>query len=182
MSSEKAEFVRDWLAGLGDERIEEYHNPGLGTQRAKERDLQRLKEMGFGDKDSARRLEIRIDNMASFKSLMSSVAQVCENPRYGDIVNAEYFAMFGEIASGLKALLNTKSVRDKLPALQLSYLTTAELGLQAVIKQYDAMTMDQVLRTIDLIVQPLGDHLKMMCDVMGVHPVTGVPLIGGGNG
>ncbi len=177
--SEKAEPIRQWLASLGYERLEEMRNPGLGTQRAKERDLALLKAQGYSNTEALQRLQDRIDTMSGYKSLMAAIKEVVEKPRYGDIVNAEYFALFGDITTGLQAVLNTKSVRDALPSLQLRALLYAESALQELIRQRDHMTMQQVISAVDKIVAPLGDHLRMVCETLNIDHITGKPLSGG---
>ncbi len=175
------EHIRQWMAEVANERIEEMLNPGLGTQRAKERDLKLLKAQGYSNKQALDRLEIRIDTMSGFKSLMEKIKEVCINPNYGKITNAEYMALFGEVASGLEAILNTKSVRDALPTLQLSYLKTAELTLREAISASNELTMAQLLSLVNDYVLPLGEHLKTVSEKLGRHHITGKRLLGRGD-
>lgn len=175
--SPKAESIREWLAHLAYERLEEAAQPGLASQRARERDLALLKAHGYGDHEATQFLEARIQGVDTFKQLMTLVKEVCESPNYGQIVNSEYQAMFGKVASELRVILDTKSVRDALPALQLSYLRTAELGLQQLVKQSDHLTMPQILAAIASIVRPLGEHLRVVCNLLGIDPITGKPQL-----
>jgi DNA-damage-inducible protein D len=174
--SPKAEPIRQWLADLGYERLEEIRNPGLGTLRAKERDLALLKAQGYSNTEALTRLQDRIDGMTGYKSLMATVKQVCEKPRYGELVNAEYMALFGEIAERLKEILNTKSIRDVLPPLQSSYLRTSELSIQTVIQSQSRLSMNDILEIIDEVVVPLGNMLRTISDKQGVHHITGQRL------
>jgi hypothetical protein len=90
-------------------------------------------------------------------------------------------ALFGELAEQLREVLHTKSIRDELPALQLSYLRTAELTLQEVMSTQDRLTMDDVLVIVDECITPLGNHLRKISDMRGLNHITGKPLLNTGS-
>src|SRR5574337_1957142 len=177
--SPKAEPIREWLASLGAREIDEARHPEKAVAR-RIHELQKYERAGYGNAAEIRRLRERHEGIDSLKQLKDLIAQVCDNPNYAQIMNAEYLAMFGEIASELKRILNTSSIRDALPPLQLQYLKTAEYGLLELIKQANLMDMEQILQTIDLIVRPLGEHLKQVSDMLGVHHITGQKLLNSG--
>lgn len=175
------EPLRAWMAEIANERLEEYRSPGLGTQRAKERDLNRLKELGYSNKEALSHLEVRIDVMDTFKSLTSRIAQICDNPQYGTIINKEYLALFGAVAKDLESILNTKSIRDALPTLQLTYLKTAEISIREMLRSYDKITMTGVISVINDVVIPLGEMLRKISAATGKDHITGKPLLKDGN-
>lgn len=171
--SPNAEPIRRWLTSLGYERLQEIADPALGVQRAVERAAESYRQQGKDDKWIAE----RIDAISDYKRLCDAIDRVCDKPRYGEIVNTEYKALFGHVAKALQDLLNTKSVRDALPRLALSYLHTAEVGLQELLNQSDRLANDEICSIAREICLPLGDHLQTISNRLGVHPITGAPLL-----
>lgn len=177
--SEKAEPFRQWMAELGYRALEEAANPELAVRRRRA-ELAKLEKAGYGNHPEVQRLRDRDNSIEVFKSLKTTIAAVCENPHWGRLINAEYQAMFGEINSTLQVILNTKNVRDALPSLQLTALTYAERTLQAVIAQQERLTNEQIEDMIEEAVLPIGNHLRKVCDALGIHHITGKPLLTGG--
>lgn len=177
--SPKAEPLRQWMAELGYRALEEAANPELAVRRRRA-ELARLEKAGYGNHPETQRLRDRDNSIEVFKSLKHSIAQVCEHPKWGQIINAEYQALFGEITSQLKIILQTENVRDGLPSLQLTWLTASERTLQAVIAQQDRLTNEQILDVIEECIVPIGAHLRRICQQLGIHHITGKSLLGEG--
>ena len=55
--SPKAEPIKQWLASLGNQRMEEVNDPELGMQRARSRAIQVYKSRGMTDKEIEQRLQ-----------------------------------------------------------------------------------------------------------------------------
>lgn len=179
--SPNAEPIRQWLARVGYERLEEMANPELGLTRADARYLEAQRARGLSETDAQEQLANRRNGKVDFQALMNAVQRVCvDTPRYGALVNTEYEQLFGTIASELKVMLNSDSIRDALPALQYSYVRTAELNMRQLLQNADRMTFDQIQRAMVRIAQPLGEHLAEMCELFGIDRVTGQPLLQGG--
>jgi DNA-damage-inducible protein D len=174
--SPKAEPLRDWLAELGYRAYEEEQKPALAVQRRVE-ELERYEKAGYANHPAIQLFRKRHQNIDNFKALMATIEKVCEKPNFGHFVNAEYLALFGEIADDLKLILETKSIRDALPMVQLTTLSAAEARLQLVIENQRYMTMDMLLETVELYIRPMGDDLKRFCDLIGVHHITGKRLL-----
>jgi hypothetical protein len=174
--SSKAEPIREWLAELGYRAIEEMANPELAVVR-RQAELKKLTDAGYGNHPAVQHLRDRDTNIAVFKSLKATIARVCENPRWGHIFNTEYNAMFGQVAAQLELILQTKSIRDALPSLQLTALTYAERTLQAMLEAQDRLDNDTVVSMVDEHIRPIGQHLRQTCDMLGIHHITGKPLL-----
>lgn len=174
--SPKVEPLRQWLAELGYRALEEAANPELAVRRRRA-ELARLEKAGYGNHPDTQRLRDRDANIEVYKSLKATIGQVCENPNWGRLANAEYLAMFGEIASQLQIILGTKSVRDSLPSQQLTALTYAERTLQLVLARQETLTNAQIEQLIDYTVRPIGEHLRAICDALGIHHISGKPLL-----
>lgn len=170
------EQLRTWMAVTARERIEETADPELGIQRAIDRAKRTYERQGKPETW----IEDRLKTIDDFKLLCQSIDKVCSNPNYPAIVNSEYVALFGMMAASLKVLLKTKSVRDSLPELQLSHLHTAEVGLRMLLDRSEGMTTNAICEAAQAICQPLNASLVSISQVLGVHHVTGQPLIGGG--
>lgn len=146
----------------------------------RKREIDKYERAGLADRMEVRRLKDRDANIEVFKSLKATITKVCENPHFGRLINAEYLAMFGEVASTLQIILNTKNVRDGLQSLQLTYLTAAERSLQAILEHHKHMTNGQIESAIQDAITPLGATLKNLCNSLGIHPITGKPLLESG--
>lgn len=151
-----------------------------GAQRARQRDLGYLRSSGNDEHALTTHLETRIKSIDTVESLKKTVVTICAKPNFGQMFNAEYKALFGLFASELKAILHTKHLRDSLPELQLSYLHIAEQGVNGALKRFDVLTMDKIVEIIDLVVIPLGNHLRDVSILHGLDPITGRPSLSAG--
>lgn len=174
--SAKAEPVRQWLAALGYREIEEAQKPALAAQR-REKELEKLYAAGYGDHAAVQQLQARHEGIENLKRLKEAVSALCASPRFGDIFNAEYVALFSMVAKQLETLLETKSIRDALPLLQLRALSYAETSLTLLLGNYEAMSNEQILQAVEVAIRPIGEHLKAISDAAGVHHVTGRKLL-----
>ena len=177
--SPNAEPIRQWLAKVGYERLEEMADPALGLSRADARYLESQRARGLSEAEAQEQLSNRRNGKADFQALMNAVQRVCvDTPKYGALVNTEYEQLFGTIASELKLMLQSDNIRDALPPLQYSYIRTAELNMRQLLQNKDRMTFDQIQRAMVRIAKPLGEHLAEMCELFGIDRVTGRPLLG----
>lgn len=172
--SKRAEPVREWLAELGYRELQSM----AARKRAVE--IDRYEREGYGNHPEVQRLKDRDMNIAVFNSLKATIAKVCKHPKWGQIINAEYQAMFDETAETLRIILETKNPRDGLPSLQLAWLTAAERTIQAALTRSDSLTHDQIVSLIESIVKPIGRNLREICKQLGIHPITGKPLLSDG--
>lgn len=157
-------------------------NPERAKEYWRQRYIADKIAQGMTEQQAINVLRTREDSKDDFKRLADTVFQVCsDTPRMSDIVNAEYVGLFGKIAKELKTILNTKSIRDALPELQLSYLHTAETGLRAVLERKHSLTNDQVIYAARQVCAPLGVHLQSLCDALGVDRITNQPIISDGS-
>jgi hypothetical protein len=147
------------------------------AQHKRDNEIKRYEDANLGHLKEVERLRIRNHSIAVLASLKSLVTVTCEKPQWGRFFDAEYRALFNETASQLRLILNTTSIRDDLPSLQLSMLTTSEQLLILALEQSDRLTIDQIEDIIHDIVAPLGAHLRKVCDLLGVHPITNAKLL-----
>lgn len=176
-----------YLAWSGKKLADYIRNPEQGIKelkslaaRKRQKELGKYQRAGLSDRPEIKHLELRNDSIAIYNALMETVQSVCDNPQYGQITNSEYIAMFNQTTAQLRALLNTKKIRNELPSTQLMYLSIAERQLQDYLKMHHDITNEEVLEGITLIVAPLGVHLRNVCEILGVHHVTNTALLAGG--
>lgn len=119
----------------------------------------------------------RVDMMDTYRDLSAAIVRISSPKLIGQVVNAEYMALFGQIASDLKRILNTKSIRDSLSEMQIEYLEWADKTLVRVLSQKDTLSDEELITLVTKTVAPIAEHFKMMCDVMGIDTVTGQKLL-----
>lgn len=165
------ESIRQFMADVTEERVDSL------AERHRQHDINKLERAGYGDHPATQRLRDRNHSIVQLKALKAAISKTCDQPRWGEIHNSEYLALFGEVAGSLKTILNTKDIRDGLPTPQLRALTYSESLLEQVIAQQNRLTQQQILDVIEEIVKPIGSHLQEVCNRLGVHHITGRNLI-----
>lgn len=173
------ENLRQWMADVAHERIEEMANPELGMSRAEHRYIEAQQNRGMTEADATQALLDRRDGKLGYRATMAIVNEKCsDTPQYAKLVDTEYMAILGHIAKELQAILETKSVRDALPPLQYSYIRTAELSLREVLKSGERLPMSNIIAIARDICIPLGKTLEAVCEQSGIDVVTGRRLLG----
>lgn len=184
---EEWESIRQWMADVAHEQLEEFANPLLGMRNAerrlefhKRRYVTEQLKRGETVESALAALPQRIEAVDVFKLLTDEIKRNVVNPQYGQFVNAEYMAMFKATANELRTMLDSKSIRDSLPSVQLAAIKSAEGMIRILVNNSNGMTMQDLLDAVDEIVTPMGALLLKVSQRAGVHHVTGRPLIGGG--
>lgn len=176
--------IKDYLAAAGVFVDTARDNPQMVGEKlleiAEQRRINEIKKYeraGYGDTPQVRHLRARHEGIDAVKELKDIIYRICEKPNYPQFFNAEYMALFGQLASGLKQILGSDSIRDALPERQLAYLRVAELNMQELMRQSGNMTMEQILMIVDRIVRPLGENLREVSEMLGVNHITGQALL-----
>lgn len=144
------EHIRVWMNSVIIERIED-GKPKITPPKTRKEEKYLARQIVYEGKDRADALavlQVRREVIDTFKNMMSAVAKVCDDPRYGEIANAEYVSLFGYTAKDLKRLLNTNSVRDALTETELKGLQFLEVAMEQKLLQAKAMTNDQVVSAL----------------------------------
>lgn len=157
---------------------EHRRNPELAAEYARQRYVASKVAQGMSESDAMNLLRTREDAKDDFKRLSATIYAVCtDTPNMPKIINAEYVGLFGKVANELKVVLESKSIRDALPELQLSYLRTAEAGLRKVLEQRGRLSNDRIIYAARQVCDPLGVHLQSLCEALGIDHITGKPLL-----
>lgn len=144
-------------------------------------DLALLEKYGYSNRPEIQRLSRIYDNKLGAELVFAMIADVCLNPDYNAIKGLEYKTLFGMWSKDLKALLGSDKIRESLPDVQLQAFTLAELTLRQVLSTQKNMTNEQVLEAVRITFAPIGAYLRGFADMMGVHVVTGQPLLSNQN-
>lgn len=122
--------------------------------------------------------EKRVDSKDTFKQMSAAIMRLAEPVFIGQIVSKEYILLYGKTTNELKTILRNEKIRDALPEFQLEYLEWTEKTLTRVLSLRDRMTNDELMALAIQTITPIAEHMKMMCDLMGIDRVTGQKLIG----
>ena len=172
------EHIRQWMADVANERIEELTNPELGISRAEHRYIEAQQNRGMTESDATQALLDRRDGKTGYRATMAVVSEKCSDaPQYAQLVDSEYLAILGHLAKELQVILDTKSIRDALPPLQYLYIRTAEQSLREVLKSGDRLPMNNIIAIARDICVPLGRTLAAVCEQSGIDVVTGRRLL-----
>lgn len=182
LPGKKASFLKDMIARLAASRQRQLRDARFNALPDREKKYVREQmARGVDQADAMATIPERMEGIDTLAMLMAEVQKKIDHPEYWDVVNAEYIALFQTRAHELRTLLQTKSIRDALPPVQLSLIKSAELMVLEVVKQADKMTMKELLEAVDEIVSPMGVILRRASERLGVHHVTGRPLLKAGN-
>lgn len=178
--------IKRYLAAAGVFADEARREPEKVAQSLmqlhRRRELSRLQAAGYSDHEAVKLLETRITGIDNLNALKEIIKQSCtDEPQYGRIINQEYLGLFGYVAKELKTILGTNDIRDRLPRTQYLYLQTAESSLRDILAATDRMTSEQIAMLAFNVCKGLGNQLTEMCAMLGVHRVTGKPLLKSNN-
>lgn len=178
------DVIKKYLADSGAFADWERRNPEAAAQlhesraaRKRQAEIGKYERANLGKHPAVEHLRARDESIRVFWALHDTIKDVCSNPNYGQITNTEYVALFNETTSQLKAILNTTSIRNELPSTQLLMLTASERMLRDYLAMHQDITNDDVLEGIAIIIAPMGAHLRKVCDLLGVHPITNTKLL-----
>lgn len=165
------EDIRRFMSGAAAEKLQSQ------AERKRRNIIEKHEKAGYGDAPEIQRLRARDENIRVYKDLKTVIGQIVDNPNWASITNAEYTALFGMVSKQLKTLLNSESIRDSIGSHQLHALTYAEAVLRDLLKAQGETSNERILETIKFAIEPIGHHLQSVSDALGVHPVTGKPLL-----
>lgn len=145
-----------------------------------EDDLTQLERHNLTSRPEYQRLSRVYENKHGEELLFAMIKDVCLNPDYRAIKGLEYKVLFGMWANDLKAVLGTDKIRENLPDIQLQAFTLAELSLRKILETQKNMSNEQLLEAVRIAFAPIGVYLRGISELMGVHVVTGQPLLASG--
>lgn len=137
--SKNAEPIKQWLAGLGSERINETFDPSLAVQRAM--DLYRTK--GYDEKWIAKRIK-GIQDRKQLTDLWA-YGGITEQKEYAILTNEIYKEWSGMTAKEYKSYkgLRKESLRDNMSDIEIALADLGEIATREIVKEYKPYGLEQ---------------------------------------
>lgn len=139
INSPQAENFKQWFAELAEERLEEYINPALAIERARDRYL----ECGY----SPEWIKTRIQSIATHAQLLDEWtcrgATTKEHEKLYNTINKETFGVTVQEHKELKSV-SDGSLRDNMSPMELALINLAELTTSELHKNNDSHGIDEL--------------------------------------
>lgn len=142
--SPKAEPIKQWLASLGNQRMEEVNDPELGMQRARARAIQVYKSRGMNDKEIEQRLQ-SIDARHHYTDELKARG-IKDGLEYAVLTNISY-TRSGKTAQEYKEykwLVKTDNLRDHMTRTEMILTGLSEEAGVEIAKSKDAKWFNEV--------------------------------------
>ncbi len=139
VNSPQAEMFKQWFAELAEERIEEYMNPALAIERARERYLER----GY----SPEWIKTRIQSITTHSQLLdewsSRGATKKDYEKLSNTINKETFGVTIQEHKDYKNI-SEGSLKDNMSAMELALLNLADLTTSELHKNNNSQGVDEL--------------------------------------
>ncbi len=180
--SPHAEPVRQWLARVGMDRLEETADPELGIQRAQNRAVDVYENRGMDSAWIAARLKGIDDRKAFTDALQQHVAGIL-GKHYGMATNAVYRGLWGRDSSQLKeemGIPQKANLRDHQPRLANISQAMVEAAVSEILENRQFVTPPEAMRIIQEVADVVQVQAEMLSQMTGKDLATGRPLLGKG--
>jgi hypothetical protein len=175
------EPMRDWMAGLAEERVEEAANPELGMDRAQERFIQAKMRQGMTRDEAAFFLQQAQAGRITHHEWTDALKEfVIDAINYGYATNTEYRGLFGKTAKEIREITGFKTARDGMTVEGRSILTALESTVEHVIRQRGMIKFAEALKIITDACLIYRSSVEGAQRMLGVDLATGQSLLGGG--
>lgn len=178
--SPKAEPIRQWLAQLGYERLEEAANPELGINRANQRFLTSKMQQGYTAQEAQEFLLVATQGRVTRNELTDVLrAAVVDAVNYGQATNAEYRGMFGRTAKELRQITGFKNARDGMTVEGRALLTAAESTMRRLIGDRDHLQFVEAMGIIEAVAGMYRLSVERVQEALGIDLATSLPMLRG---
>lgn len=177
--SPKAEPVRQWLAKVAMERIEEAADPELGIQRARARAIAAYERQGKEKEWIAGRLD-SIDDRKLFTDALKAHVENIQGRHYGQATNGVYEGLWNRNAATLKkqmGLPDSANLRDFQGLLAVRYQQIVEAAVSDMLKRREIVTVTDAMQLIHDIAKVVGVQASELGTLMGMDLATDMPLL-----
>ena len=167
--SPKAEPLKQEIARLTNERIEEIKNPSKGIDNA----VKRWKEMGKSDEWIAWRLKGKSSRRSETDTPHAhGITKPVDFAHFTDRTNKAVYGAVAEKVKEDRGLSKTDSLRDNSSALELRFLDLHELGCTVGIEQRKAFGRTQIDGVYDVVDGIVENTKQAFIDAFGAKAVT----------
>ncbi len=147
IASPRAEPFKQWLATLGNERMDEINDPELWIQRAKIRAIEMWRKQGRGESWITKRLQ-SIDTRNSFTDILKETG-IKDWFEYALLTNKVYsvwlwIPWWAQWYKDVKWLRKHDNLRDHMDGLEIALVDLAEAGSQKIIEEVGSEWFEEV--------------------------------------
>jgi hypothetical protein len=176
------EPLRNWMADLAQERIEETANPALGVQRAQQRFIDAKVQQGMSEGDAIAFLQQvqdgRIKRNEWTEALKTAVIGAIN---YGQATNTEYVTLFGQTAKDIREATGFQNARDGMTYEARTILSAVEFSLSRLFRQREHLTFQEALNIIRDVCAAYRVSVANVEALLGIELATGKPLLQAGS-
>jgi len=170
--------MREWMAQLAQERVEETANPALGVQRAQDRFIAAKMAQGMSEGDAVDFLKAVQDGRMTRREWTAALkAAVSGAINYGQITNTEYTTLFEKTAKQIREITGFKTARDGMTKTGRHILAAAESALEDAFRQQQNLTFLQALELTRGICADFRISVESVQQRLGIDLATGLPLL-----
>jgi hypothetical protein len=174
--------IRNWMADLAQERIEETVNPALGIHRAQDRFIAAKIAQGMSEEEASEFLQAVQEGRITRREWTAALkAAVSGAINYGQITNTEYTTLFEKTAKQISEVTGFKTARDGMTKTGRKMLDTVESALEDAFKQHRDLSFKQALELTRGICADFRVSVQSVQARLGVDLATGTPLLTAGN-
>jgi len=174
------EPLRQWMAEVANERIEEAINPELGLERQNERFITSKVAKGMSRTDAEAALTLRLRGIVSRKDLTARLSEyIVDQMDFATFTNTEYKGMCGRDAKQLRAQNGGQNPRDAMRPEALAMLSAIESTIAHALNKREHVTFSEAC---DIATQVAGLYRVSIDGVsafMGIDIMTSRALIDG---
>ena len=174
------EHIRQWMAEVANERIEEAINPELGLERQNERFITSKVAKGMSRTDAEAALTLRLRGIVSRKDLTARLSEyIVDQMDFATFTNTEYKGMCGRDAKQLRAQNGGQNPRDAMRPEALAMLSAIESTIAHALNKREHVTFSEAC---DIATQVAGLYRVSIDGVsafMGIDIMTSRALLDG---
>ena len=174
------EPLRQWMAEVANERIEEAINPELGLERQNERFITSKVAKGMSRTDAEAALTLRLRGIVSRKDLTARLSEyIVDQMDFATFTNTEYKGMCGRDAKQLRAQNGGQNPRDAMRPEALAMLSAIESTIAHALNKREHVTFSEAC---DIATQVAGLYRVSIDGVsafIGIDIMTSRALIDG---
>ena len=137
--SKNAEPIKQWLAKLGSERVDEVFDPSIAAQRS----IDFYREKGFDEKWIAKRIK-SIEDRKEHKDVWKD-GGITEQKEYAILTNEIYKEWSGMTAKQYKSFkgLRKESLRDNMSDIEVTLADLGEIATREIAKKKNPKGLDE---------------------------------------
>lgn len=175
------ESVRDQMARLANERVEEIANPELGIERAQDRFIGSKIDQGMSTQEAQDFLILVQEGKVIRRQWTDVLKRVVRGAiYYGTITNAEYEVLFGMTAKQITDATGFKPARNGMTRTGRQFVNLVECALEDAFNQQANLTFAQAVELTKEICAEFSVVINKVESRLGISLATGQKLLGGG--